>query len=498
LSSLTRTAIAILVLFAVVYLYGLTRTGMLGPDEPRYAAIGLEMAHSGDWVTPRLWGSGWFEKPPLLYWMTAAAADAGLGPDLAPRLPVALCGLAFLIFFYLAVRREFGPLEALYSTAILGTTAAWLTYNSVAVPDAPMSALFCAALLLSLRWTRPIEPGGVGLPVCQPTRSDLVIALVAGVLLGLAVLAKSLVPLVLYAPIAWFMRRRIRELLLIGAACLAIALPWYLLCAVRNGAPFWDTLFVRQQFMRLASSSLQHVQPFWFYIPVLLGAIFPWIPLLLLVRPRIFHDRRLKLLLLWAGFTFLFFSVARNKLPGYILPIVPVLSLFCGVGLAWARRSRVPLFLAALLIAISPVVADMLPGALSIGLSHTRLGTAPWSWIGVFLAIAIACLLLGFLNRRTLALGLAAASMLLAAMYVKIYTYPVLDRVASARAFYRAHAGWLAGACLQDVDRERAYGLAFYAGHEFPECSEVNSPSASTLAPRSKIMKVGKQLILLD
>ena len=58
-------------LLVVLYFYGLTTTGLLGPDEPRYAAIGREMAISGDWVTPRLWGQPWFEKPALLYWMTA-------------------------------------------------------------------------------------------------------------------------------------------------------------------------------------------------------------------------------------------------------------------------------------------------------------------------------------------------------------------------------------------------------------------------------------------
>ncbi len=47
----------------VLYFYGLDATGLLGPDEPRYAAIGREMARSGDWVTPRLWGEAWFEKP---------------------------------------------------------------------------------------------------------------------------------------------------------------------------------------------------------------------------------------------------------------------------------------------------------------------------------------------------------------------------------------------------------------------------------------------------
>ena len=71
-------------LTAALYLAQLTAMGMVGPDEPRYAAVGRAMALSGDWITPRLWGHPWFEKPALLYWMTAAGFRMGLGPDLAP------------------------------------------------------------------------------------------------------------------------------------------------------------------------------------------------------------------------------------------------------------------------------------------------------------------------------------------------------------------------------------------------------------------------------
>ena len=92
-------ALVALPLLYIVYFFGLTATGVLGPDEPRYAAIGRTMAQAGDWVTPRLWGTPWFEKPPLLYWMTGVATRLGLGMELAPRLPVALTSVVFLVFF---------------------------------------------------------------------------------------------------------------------------------------------------------------------------------------------------------------------------------------------------------------------------------------------------------------------------------------------------------------------------------------------------------------
>src|SRR6201996_4193677 len=95
-------------LACLAYFYRLSAVGVIGPDEPRYASIAREMARSGDWITPRLWGQPWFEKPALLYWMTGTAFRLGLGPDLAPRLPVAATAVAFLAFYWWILRREFG------------------------------------------------------------------------------------------------------------------------------------------------------------------------------------------------------------------------------------------------------------------------------------------------------------------------------------------------------------------------------------------------------
>ena len=104
----------------LLYLYNLGGAGFgLDPDEPRYASIGREMAHSGDWITPHLDGSPWYEKPPLLYWMTGAATKLGLRDEWAARLPVALLSLAFLAFFYAIVDREFSGRTAMIATALL-------------------------------------------------------------------------------------------------------------------------------------------------------------------------------------------------------------------------------------------------------------------------------------------------------------------------------------------------------------------------------------------
>src|SRR5215813_5396567 len=157
----------------------MSSTGLLGPDEPRYAAIGRAMAQSGDWITPRLWGDPWFEKPALLYWMTAAAFRVGLSADIAPRLPVAILSVGFLVFFYWIIARDFGCRAGALAILILATTGGWIGYSAVGVTDLPMAACFSAAMLLSLSWLRTGETGILPL---------------ASVLLGCAVLAKGLGP----------------------------------------------------------------------------------------------------------------------------------------------------------------------------------------------------------------------------------------------------------------------------------------------------------------
>jgi 4-amino-4-deoxy-L-arabinose transferase-like glycosyltransferase len=445
-------ACVLLAAFAWIYLFGLGSAGFLGPDEPRYASIGREMARSGDWVTPRLNGSPWFEKPPLLYWTTAAANRLGLQDEWAARLPVALMSLAFLAFFHRGLRREFSPTVAFSATAILGGSAGWWTASFAAIPDLPMSAALAGAML-------------IGLFDAQSKKGWL-----AGALLGLAILAKGFVPLALFAPV-WLVARAKRLTTVAGAA--VVAAPWYLLCLWRNGSAFWNDFFWKQHVGRLLSAQeLQHGQPFWYYFPILLVGLFPWTPLAaLLARGRTYRDPRLRFLSLWTLAAFLFFSIVPNKLPFYVLPLLPATAIILAAALEQARASEWWLAACLALFVMLPSIAYWLPDAFLSGVTKAHWAFYPRGLIAVVFAGAVWLLARRGLKRQTIFAG--AILVALGGGYLKRTALPLLDQRASVRAFWMAHQA--SNVCIDSASVSRAaqYGLNYYAGRELPDCSDV-------------------------
>ena len=453
----------------LLYFHGLTTAGLLGPDEPRYAAIGQAMARTGDWVTPRLWGDPWFEKSPLLYWMSAAGYRLGWGPELAPRLPVALLAVAFLAFYWWILRREFGGRAAALATWILATTAAWVGFAYAGVTDMPLAATFSAAMLLALPW---IAKG-------DRRRLPLIAAL-----FGVALLAKYAVAAVLAAPLAlrWrslgdWVRPRVAGVLALVAA------PWYVLCFVRNGMAFPQVAW-EHQFGRFTSGALGHVQPWWWYLPVLLGLLLPWTPLLaLLARAARTADPRRVFLLAWAVFGLVFFSLSANKLPGYLLPLCPPVAALMGLGLAEAPRARAWLAACALLLALFPLAAPLIPSALAEGLRRAGHPALAWMWLLPAAGIAAAAWILDSRGHRLAATAMVALGAVAGAVYAKAEALPAADRLASARPLWRSIEDRAAEVCLDRVKRDFAYGLAYYAGQPLPDCSAQARPLHLVEAP---------------
>jgi 4-amino-4-deoxy-L-arabinose transferase-like glycosyltransferase len=439
----------------ILYLYGLDRMGLYGPDEPRYASIGREMARTGDLVTPRLDGRPWFEKPPLLYWMIATGFRLGLAIDLAPRVPVALLSLAFLIAFFWMVRREFDAEAATFSTVILATCGGWLGLSEVGVTDLPMAAMFGLALLFTLPWLRTGDRRWLN---------------GTAVALGGAFLAKSTPALILALPIFWFGRRRWRDLLQPAPwlLFLIVAAPWHIACYLQNGAEFPRVLFWQHQFGRFVSPELQHVQKWWFYLPLLPVGLFPWTPALaLLFRRDLYRDKRLQFLLAIALWGLLFFSLAKNKLPTYLLPLLPPLAVAAGVSLTQVRMSgRVAIALSALFCCAFPALVVRLPGLMA----RNPQADAPPLPIVLAVATILVFATVCFLRNRTISIAMVALMAGAGYTWIKAEAYPYIDESATARPIARQIQSLGAPTCVKDIPREWRYGLNYYTEKPLPDC----------------------------
>jgi 4-amino-4-deoxy-L-arabinose transferase-like glycosyltransferase len=291
------------------------------------------------------------------------------------------------------------------------------------------------------------------------------------------VLAKGIGPVVLAAPLL-LGGRRITDWLKprVLAPFFLVTLPWYGLCYARNGQAFLHEFFVVHTFGRLASKALAHGQPHWYYLPVLLGALLPWTPLLvLLARRKGYGDPRRRFLLGWFLFTVVFFSVMLNKLPGYILPALPAAAALAGIALDEVPRARTLLALCALLVVVFPIAAAVLPAAFFSGLSHVPRPAFQPLWLAP-LALACVTWILETRGRRLAATFAIAAGAALGVGYLKIVTAPDLDQRVSARGIWRQVEQRANDVCLDDLRRDWVYGLNYYAGRALPSCEDTPKP----------------------
>jgi len=252
-----------------------------------------------------------------------------------------------------------------------------------------------------------------------------------------------------------------------------IAAPWYILCELRNGPVFWNEFFWKHHVDRFLHPTLDHPQPYWYYLPVLLVGLFPWTPLAsMLFHPRTYKDERVRFLVLWLVFGLVFFSAAQNKLPGYVLPLLPVLAIVLAQALdktpaaGWWSGTCVVLLTAA------PAIASYLPDALLSGVSSAHFVFSRMAWGWPFALAAGGIFWLAWLQKREQAMIAATVAALAAIAYFKFAALPVLDQRYSVRGFWRTHAQQLEAVdiCVQDVRREWAYGLSYYVGRTLPEC----------------------------
>jgi len=316
---------------------------MLDPDEGRYAEIPREMLASGDLVTPRFDGLKYFEKPPLQYWATAAVYSVAGLSEWSSRLWSV--GLAFgcLALTFAWTRALFGSAAGLAALTALAVSPYFLILGHLNLLDSGLTFYLTAAVFAFTR-------AQTAAPASSAERNWMLTAWVAA---ALAVLSKGIVvgvlaggALIVYTLIERDARPWRRLHPATGAPLfLVLAAPWFIAVSLRNPG-FAGFFFVHEHFTRFLTTVHQRVEPWWYFLPLLLLGILPWIaPLTRAVTPAWneapmpatgFKPR--KFLLIFAAVTLLFFSASGSKLAPYILPMFPVLAALAGAHAAEPGR----------------------------------------------------------------------------------------------------------------------------------------------------------------
>jgi len=297
------------------------------PDEGRYAEMGREVLILSDWVTPHLDYLLYFEKPMMFVWMEALSQKAFGVNETASRIPPLLCAFGTVFLVWLAASRQWGKRAGLISALVLTTAVEFFVLANSA--DINMALSFFVTAALTFFWIAHFEnkPGYYYL---------------AWISMGLATLTKGPVGFVLPAGIVFVYILATRQFRLIlearpltgMLAFLLVTLPWYIMVCRRN-PEFFNFFFVNQNLMRFATKIHHRHQPFWFFIPVIIGGFVPWTFLVPAVFKRLKHKWKtipetVVFSLVWFAVAFLIFTPSQSKLATYILPCFPPLSMLIG------------------------------------------------------------------------------------------------------------------------------------------------------------------------
>jgi 4-amino-4-deoxy-L-arabinose transferase-like glycosyltransferase len=309
---------------------------LASPDEGRYCEIPREMIENADYLTPRLNTVKYFEKPPLFYWMQVASFH-GLGySDFAARFANILMSLIGCLITFAFGWHVLSPRVGILSCLILATSLLYYGISRIVILDMTVSVFITGAILSMARGL--LLPSG---------RSQKMCILASYVFCALGFMTKGIIGFSIPGSIiliwilvnrqwAWFKI----SLNPIGIFIfLGLVAPWHILVSLKN-PEFAYFYFVHEHIIRLITQSHQRYQPFWFFIPIYIGGLFPWIGFWILSlknslicfsqKQIIPHKNVLNLLCIWFGFIIFLFSLSQSKLIPYILPAFPATALWLG------------------------------------------------------------------------------------------------------------------------------------------------------------------------
>lgn len=324
----------LVIILAVFFSFEMGNRPFASPDEGRYVEIPREMVVTGDYVTPRLDGMKYFEKPPLFYWMQAASIKAVGIDETSMRFWVVLFAILGCLSVFYVGAKCYSLNVGVMSTGILASTLIYYCHSRIIILDLVLSILLCGCLwAFFLAFVKKNQS--------KIPKKCLIVTMYA--LSALACLTKGLIGAVLpgFVVFLWILFtnnwKKLKEILYIPGILvfLVIFLPWHVLAAQRNH-DFLYYYFVVEHFLRYTTKFHNRYQPVWFFVSIILAGLIPWTGLSLmslknLMKKSVAKNSESIFLACWIFGIFGFFSFSHSKLIPYILPIVPPIALATAV-----------------------------------------------------------------------------------------------------------------------------------------------------------------------
>jgi 4-amino-4-deoxy-L-arabinose transferase-like glycosyltransferase len=347
-----RCVFLIAIVGCICFLPFLGSAGLFDPTDSFFIESGRELLETQRFIVPLMNYEQWLDKPATDFCLIAASLKMFGINEFAGRFPAAVSGILEAILLFVLARRILSVRQALFSSLALLAFPLFIVVGRTSLSDEPLSlCLCCAVLSFALasitKRNRYLIPAYVGLGLAILFKGPFLALIFAGLVVGAYLLLTERANLSIAA---WKLRPLVG---LLGAA--AIALPYYIWAHVGTNGEFTTNFFLRQNLGR-AAGTVNHVRPFWWYAPVLLGGVFPWSLILTFAgrflrrimsldsvrsTPRV---KLLKFAVCWAVLGFCFFSAVPTKLETYIVPILPAVALLCGCFLDVLARTSTSRF----------------------------------------------------------------------------------------------------------------------------------------------------------
>lgn len=321
----------------IFFMIGLAVRPYLTPSEARYIEIPRQMLANDDWLTPRINGVPYFEKPPLFYWMQAVSMFVlDSTGEFAGRLATTKL-MAFMgALTYIVGRLLYGRRTGLLSALVFGTSLLTYALSRISMLDVPVSAF------LTLTFTCFL--------LAQKTKykSFYYLMYIAS---ALAVMSKGLIGIVIPGMViaVWIFFtgqwKILREVKLFRGLLvfLAITAPWHIMMSKAH-PEFAHFYFINEHFERFLTTEHKRIAPWWFFITIVIAGFVPWTGLLPAALKRQPRKTPFDLLMkLWVFLPLIFFSLSNSKLVPYIFPIFPPLAVMIGRTLSQVIDRKLPL-----------------------------------------------------------------------------------------------------------------------------------------------------------